>query len=268
MLQSSVRLRFIAFFVAVSALACTSVPIRERDAAADVTIDAGVATMDAARTEDVSVADDSASSPDDSAPIVSDVAPLDSGTRPDVAAPIDSGVRDSSVIDSGAIDTGAPRDGSATEGGFTLPCLRPLERCGGVCVNTASDRLHCGGCGNPCPANATCTLGGCRLCRAPQVVCGNSCVDLQTSVTDCGACGYACPASPRDGAAPACIAGRCYVGDRCDPRLGDCDRDMRNGYEADTDSNAAHCGACGSACRAGETCCNGACQLSLRCFRC
>jgi hypothetical protein len=64
--------------------------------------------------------------------------------------------------------------------------------CGGACVNTQTDPLNCGACGNIClagfPAGMTC--------------CGGVCVNTQTDPTNCGTCGNACSGG-------GCIKGAC-----------------------------------------------------------
>lgn len=41
------------------------------------------------------------------------------------------------------------------------PCPRPLQECGGSCVDVASNVDHCGGCGNACVAGHHCAAGQC-----------------------------------------------------------------------------------------------------------
>jgi hypothetical protein len=40
-------------------------------------------------------------------------------------------------------------------------CAGGLASCGGACVDTRSDRRHCGGCGAACTGNQTCSGGAC-----------------------------------------------------------------------------------------------------------
>lgn len=48
-------------------------------------------------------------------------------------------------------------------------------RCGGACPDLANDPANCGGCGNACPAGATCSQGRCipAFCAASEI-CTNS----------------------------------------------------------------------------------------------
>jgi len=61
--------------------------------------------------------------------------------------------------------------------------------------------------------------------------------------------------------ASACRAGACVA--TCARDRGDCDRDPRNGCEADLATSPAHCGACGMACGAGSACAGGACRSAV-----
>jgi Stigma-specific protein, Stig1 len=42
-----------------------------------------------------------------------------------------------------------------------LPCPPNREKCAGRCVDVSSDNLHCGRCGNRCPAGGICRRGAC-----------------------------------------------------------------------------------------------------------
>jgi hypothetical protein len=95
-----------------------------------------------------------------------------------------------------------------------------LTDCGGVCVSTASDVLHCGGCNQGCAVLEDCNDG---ICTAPpaalapeqiepeQIVtcadqgltdCAGVCVDTTSDSGHCGGCGIGCGADP-------CVAGVC-----------------------------------------------------------
>lgn len=41
------------------------------------------------------------------------------------------------------------------------PCPRPLQECGGTCIDVASDVDHCGGCGRACTTGLACVVGQC-----------------------------------------------------------------------------------------------------------
>ncbi len=59
------------------------------------------------------------------------------------------------------------RDGDVV--GEDVPCVEPLVRCGGLCVDLQSDALNCGQCGNVC-TTALCNGARCRVERAGHLV--------------------------------------------------------------------------------------------------
>lgn len=56
-------------------------------------------------------------------------------------------------------DGGAAGDAGAAGAGN---CTAPLDLCGETCVNTKSDRQHCGACDVQCEAGEDCKGGGCK----------------------------------------------------------------------------------------------------------
>ncbi|MBI5514425.1 MAG: hypothetical protein HY909_11695 [Deltaproteobacteria bacterium] len=149
-------------------------------------------------------------------------------------------------------------------------CSAPYGDCNGEprdgCeAHTLTDLAHCGGCGQRCPgrphATVTCAAGVCGFtCDEGHADCdgdaANGCeVELATSVSHCGRCGARC-ALP--GAEARCVAGACAVG-TCLGTLADCDRDARNGCEADLQRDPRNCAACGTACATLGACVQGAC---------
>jgi hypothetical protein len=158
---------------------------------------------------------------------------------------------DASRPDSGAI---APPDAA-----LDVQCAAGQQLCAGRCASTQSDTMNCGACGVACSAGQSCVAGACRSdCPAPRMQCSGMCLDVQTDNLNCGACGRACPAPAN--AAAVCAAGACAMG-ACAAGFADCDRDPSNGCEVDTRASSAHCGACGTACAAGQMCVMGACRL-------
>ena len=113
------------------------------------------------------------------------------------------------------------------------------------CVDTQSDSLHCGVCGNQCAAGSSCQAGVCVAgCRPDQVLCDDSCASISSDPNNCGACNATC------GAGGACIEGSCgcaagqvACGESC----------------AELSSDAANCGGCGIACGDGFVCSGGNC---------
>lgn len=103
------------------------------------------------------------------------------------------------------------------------------------------------------------------VCAPPRSVCGGQCVDLTTSDSHCGACGRACPVAQqcRSGACAPCGAlgqSTCSAGG-CLSGFTACDGTCR-----DTQTDAAHCGACGRPCAMGMRCLSGLCQSSASAF--
>jgi hypothetical protein len=134
-----------------------------------------------------------------------------------------------------------------------------MERCNGLdddCNGIVDDEPG---------ADADCraTVGPNQVCRGGQcacaTVCGGLCVDLKTDASNCGQCGAACPAVAHG--APVCAAGVCSY--QCQPGWSDCDRNAANGCEANLQSDASNCGACGTSCN-GQACVTGVCQSPCR----
>ena len=129
---------------------------------------------------------------------------------------------------------------------------------------------HCGACNSPCrpPPNraVTCVRGACVVgaCIAPYADCdGDAANGCETNTTNnnanCGACGALCsaPSGFLHGSA-RCVASACTPS--CSENWGDCDGVFANGCETNTTNNNAHCGRCGAACLAGQTCRNNFCS--------
>ncbi|MBL8678693.1 MAG: FG-GAP repeat protein [Myxococcales bacterium] len=164
---------------------------------------------------------------------------------------------------------------SAATCSFT--CNSGFGNCDGSSLNGceadfSSNLSHCGRCANPCPTVAnsvrTCTATGCGFtCNANFGDCNmlgsDGCeVPLLTNVAHCGRCGNAC-ATPANGTA-TCAAGAC--GARCNAGFGDCDSNLANGCETDTNTSMTHCGGCGMVCSAPAlataACVAGRCQIT------
>lgn len=129
------------------------------DASADrAPIDGAMVETDASTTEDTAVAmdasEDSASSSDSA---VAMDASEDSATT-----------ADSAVTDSGIADSGVAPD---------VRCPAAQQLCSGACVDTASNAMHCGACGNACTMGRVCEVGACRVpCAAGEHHVGDACV--------------------------------------------------------------------------------------------
>jgi hypothetical protein len=85
-----------------------------------------------------------------------------------------------------------------------LTCGTGETLCADRCVNTATDRAHCGACGTTCGSGQICTAGRCEFsCPASQTLCGALCVTLASDRLNCGACGRTCAPTQR------CSGGTC-----------------------------------------------------------
>ncbi|MFO0602792.1 MAG: MXAN_6577-like cysteine-rich protein [Polyangiales bacterium] len=155
------------------------------------------------------------------------------------------------------------------EGGFADCDGAPGDGCE---VDTRTDNVNCGACGNACPAGQVCSNGACAAtCAAPLTRCtdasaadrraGDSCANTANDPANCGRCGAACNLDHV--AVHACTAGACAVV-RCAAGYADCDGDPANGCEVHTRDDSNNCGACGRACsvpNGAAGCDNGACAL-------
>lgn len=90
----------------------------------------------------------------------------------------------------------------------TVTCPVGLSACDGRCVDTRTDRDHCGDCTGHCPAVTSCVNGRC-VCPEPLTLCGVRCVDTRTENGNCGRCGTLCAAGT------ACREGRCQCAEAC-----------------------------------------------------
>lgn len=156
-------------------------------------------------------------------------------------------------------------DAESCVAGVCAPCPAGQARCGGLaCRDLQSDRGNCGACGRECADGAPCESGACVACPAGMGRCGDAaCRDLSSDAANCGACGNVCAALSARSTGSACVAGRCAsVG--CVPGTAECDGSTATVCETELDLSAAHCGACGHACEAGERCIAGRCtQLAI-----
>ena len=140
-------------------------------------------------------------------------------------------------------------------------------------VNIQSDPLNCGTCGQNCGAlphatagcmNAGCVIGACDPgfgnCNKND---GDGCeAPLSSDPVNCGTCGKVCPAPPN--VITTCAMGACGSAG-CNNGYADCDMNLANGCEVNTQTNPNNCGACNNSCPAYANalpgCAMGACGL-------
>lgn len=171
--------------------------------------------------------------------------------------------------------------------------------CDGTCVKLDTDTDNCGTCGTVCDGGANqCNTGACECPDPGDTECSEVCVDLQTDDANCGSCGFACTDGAQcvdgtcecpvggeffceDGGSYSCMAGntdmncgadcqQCEGTSACTDAGGgtfECTCGGGDIYCIDNNlgachdplTTAKHCGGCGIACIAGETCVDGAC---------
>lgn len=93
-------------------------------------------------------------------------------------------------------------------------------------------------------------------CSPGLVACRGECIDLDSSPDHCGSCGNACPVP--SGTLATCLAAVCGVA--CAAGRADCNDDLGDGCEIDTEADALNCGGCGVACDVGLSCREAACR--------
>jgi hypothetical protein len=81
-------------------------------------------------------------------------------------------------------------------------CSGSLKLCGTGCVDTSTNAVHCGACGNACTGSRTCSSGTC-VCPSGYTDCNGDCVDPKIDAQNCGGCGKACTG--------VCSAGSCQA---------------------------------------------------------
>jgi hypothetical protein len=85
-----------------------------------------------------------------------------------------------------------------------------MRLCGDSCVDTNTNRAHCGACGASCAAGQVCAGGTCR-CEGNLTLCDGVCVQTNTNRMHCGQCNNACLILFK------CNGGMCRPGAEIDP---------------------------------------------------
>ncbi|MFN8591166.1 MAG: hypothetical protein U0031_06840 [Thermomicrobiales bacterium] len=144
--------------------------------------------------------------------------------------------------------------------------LDGLKACNNFCVDTNTNRNHCGGCDNECRPEEVCVAGECtpnNQCPTGTKPCpgrlggsfcapgGNACC----GDASCGGTDVCCDASQDICCVRgACVEGRCCTGNRkvCNDRC------------VDTQTDRLHCGSCDGWCNGpGLECCSGSCKTLM-----
>lgn len=150
-------------------------------------------------------------------------------------------------------DAGVCQDGECI-------CQDDATFCDDECVDTDSNRDHCGDCANSCAENEICDGGNCIVsCPDDQSVCDGECVDTDSDSEHCGECNNSCVGD--DDTTAFCEGGEC-VFECIDDDLTYCDGDC-----VDIDSDPSHCGGCHQECStdadgATAECVGGECQIN------
>ncbi len=164
----------------------------------------------------------------------------------------------------GTCGNACPTGQVCAAGMCSATCQPGTVNCSGSCRNTQTDVAACGGCGMACPtpANGTafCTAGRCGVqCNRGFGDCDgdgdNGCETALDTTTHCGGCGVRCAFA---NAATSCLVSGCTMG-ACATGFANCDNNVTNGCEVNTRTDNSNCGACGTACGAGQRCDAGAC---------
>lgn len=159
---------------------------------------------------------------------------------------------------------------SCSAGACKLACASGYGDCNnsvadGCETNTTADALNCGSCSKTCaPANATgsCVNSACIIasCSSGFGNCDNAydngCeINLPTNANFCGSCTTSCN---DDGGAATCASGTCGI--TCDDNYANCDKNLANGCEINTNADTSNCGSCGNVCGTAIGCTAGQCE--------
>lgn len=142
-------------------------------------------------------------------------------------------------------------------------CPSGQKPCNGTCVSNSSTTYGCGSadcapCVDTnvadfiCDRNNACAPSQCvpnyKTCPDDTAACMT---DLAHSADNCGSCGVHC--SDRTNGIAGCAGGVCAI-KSCNPPYEDCDHSYDNGCETNLSNDDRHCGECGHACAAGQSC--------------
>ena len=124
------------------------------------------------------------------------------------------------------------------------PCCRETRTtcCNELCVDTRTNRNHCGQCGRVCRRGSYCSRSKCcpdgtvnrngLCCPFTHVNCKGECVNLQSDRNNCGSCGQKCADNS------ICSKGKCCTNGKIN-----C-----SGVCVNLRTNPDNCGQCGKRC--------------------
>lgn len=159
-----------------------------------------------------------------------------------------------------------------------LKCENGFGNCDGAmangCETVLLTRENCGLCGNVCDSGQECRLNkwGVPQCMCPAGksfcsmgcigdLCFGECYDLASDPDNCGRCGFSCRTENEAHSSGVCTYGTC--GRLCVKGRADCNGNVADDCEIDTDSDPRNCGGCGNVCDAvaGQACVGGRCVV-------
>lgn len=149
--------------------------------------------------------------------------------------------------------------------------------CSNTCVSPLKDLNYCGA-SAPCDINpgvncettvsqaydVLCANGSCsyKACKPDYFDCdadkSNGCESYPKSPKSCGSCSNDCT-KLKNVSEASCTVGVCGIV-KCVPGFGNCDNNVSNGCETDTNTTATHCGFCGQNCSTLPNVLNGSCD--------
>ena len=139
----------------------------------------------------------------------------------------------------------------ACNAGFADCNGNPADGCE---INTQTSVNHCGSCGDVCSianGGSSCVAGSCAVAGCNpgfsdcNGVAADGCeVNTNTSVGNCGGCGAACSVT---NGTPGCSAGSCTI-TACSFPFANCNGNVVDGCEANTNTSLGNCGGCGTTC--------------------
>lgn len=182
---------------------------------------------------------------------------------------------DSSCVNSICAFDGCDEDYGDCDGDMgTLGSLFNPGSKNGCEANLINNDEHCGTCGNDCTTmngDWVCDVDACfaNACAGDELTCpddATQCASNRNDPETCGGCNTNCLDVPHvaDADCSPDSSDRCAITE-CDAGYADCDGSHSNGCEVNTETDTAHCGACGQACddlvNAVQECQNGSCAF-------